>query len=604
MPRFLERPSAEGKGAPSAWPLVAAAAFVLVVHLATLWTMPRHVFWVPDSGAKWMQLSSLRWDGLRPAWEVPFPVTALDPAGEFLPDRTIFPRPRTAADGTLELPFESPPAFPVLSWIANRWLGFDGIYLLPLLGGWGTAVLCGWLTRRWFGAAFAAAAALTVGLATPLWFYGVLFWEHTPATFLALGSAFVALGVTRQAPTPLGRGLLGCAAAAALVALRPEMLAFAAALFAAVVISHACARRFPETNPVTPAGAQPPAWLAWVAAAGLGAIAAAAVGFALSERHYRFLTGLPSYVGERLPAVLADPRVLTDILITSRTDEGPAASDAVALLVGLGALVATLSAFVRRRRVAAALFAAGAPTVGAFAVWLLATAQPYRSLHGVVPVAPFVLFAPFGLVLAWRRRCGPLFRVGVLAAAYLPLGCLAIAVAYLRDGRLDVGLEWGQRYLLTLFPLLAILALAALREALRSHGPLGRRRAVLATFLVLLQLAVLLQLRGLATARDSALQLAALDDALRREDVVVTDLYWLPSALAPFAVERNLFFVADADAFNRFAARARHAGVAGFTFVGFGPPPHAGTGAAAAQVLATESRAGMTLTRLAVPPRP
>lgn len=604
MPRFLERPSAEGKGGARAWPLASAAAFVLIVYLATLWAIPRHVFWVPDSGAKWMQLSSLRWDGGTPAWAVPFPVTALDPAGEFLPDPTIFPAPHVAADGALELAFESPPAFPVLSWIVARGLGFDGIYLLPLLAGWGSSVLCGWAVRRWFGSAYAAAVILVAALATPLWFYSVVFWEHTLATFLALGSAFLALGVTRDTPAPVGRGVLGCAAVAALVALRPEMLAFAAALFAAVVVSRATARRFAGAETALAAKAVLPAWLVWVAAAGLGAIAAAGLGLGLSERHYRFLDGICALVAERLPLALSTPSVLTDVFVSSRTDEGPPASDFVALVAGVGVLATMASAFVRRRGIAALTFVPGAAVVGAFAVWLVSTEAPYRSLHGVFPVAPFVVFAPFGLVGAWRRRCGPLFRLGVLAAVYLPIGFAAIVVAYLREGRLDVGLEWGQRYVLTVFPLLAILSLATIREAIRSARPLRERRAAVAVFLVMLQLAVLLEIRGLTTARDSARQLAALDEILRREEVVVTDLYWLPSALAPFAIERNLFYVAGSEALVRFAGRARSAGVGSFTFVGFAAPGEADLREAGVQLQATEAHAGVVLNRLRVAPRP
>ena len=62
----------------------------------------------------------------------------------------------------------------------------QGLYLLPVVCGWLIAVLSGALAT-WLAPGLGPAAILLVGLATPVWFYSVVFWEHTLATLFGLG---------------------------------------------------------------------------------------------------------------------------------------------------------------------------------------------------------------------------------------------------------------------------------------------------------------------------------------------------------------------------------------------------------------------------------
>lgn len=124
--------------------------------------------------------------------------------------------------------------FPLLTapWLA--WFGSRGAYLLPGIGFLASLAAWAWLAtvldRRRH-----PALTVTIGaLATPLFFYGLEFWEHAPA--VAAGSAATALfasagqrGTSARAAVGFGAGLLFGIA----VLLRPEAAWYAAAVLIA-----------------------------------------------------------------------------------------------------------------------------------------------------------------------------------------------------------------------------------------------------------------------------------------------------------------------------------------------------------------------------------
>ena len=121
-------------------------------------------------------------------------------------------------------------AFPFVSALPYRLLGFRGLYVVPLLATWFT-----WLALlgvcRGIGASEAARAAAVAVLAfgTPLTFYSATFWEHAPAVALAFGGlALVLVEVVRGARP--GRALLGGALIGTAPLLREESYLFAALL--------------------------------------------------------------------------------------------------------------------------------------------------------------------------------------------------------------------------------------------------------------------------------------------------------------------------------------------------------------------------------------
>ncbi len=207
-----------------------ATAVVLFVYILILWWLPKDVFWSPDEGSKLLNMHTISWaDGVR--FTVPYNGRFLDPDFQFYVRNYIYPQPSSACN----IRFNWPLWFPLLSLIPYRLFGVWGLYLAPLLAGWGTAVLSGIIARRIQPKADAA-TVLVVGLATPILFYSVLFWEHTIAVFLALFALWLLVEWPYRSvkwPSFLGIG----SALLLSTALRSEASVFALSLLLAFILT-------------------------------------------------------------------------------------------------------------------------------------------------------------------------------------------------------------------------------------------------------------------------------------------------------------------------------------------------------------------------------
>ena len=202
---------------------------VAVVYLATLAVAGDRGFWITDNQNKFLQMEAIVESGYSD-YSIPWNGAQFDPGLGLNP----LPLPFTQViEGRLYSQY--PPLFAVVSSVPYRLFGFRGLYLLPLAGALLTLVGVGRLAgalgleRRW-----RQAAVLLVGLCTPLWFYSVVFWEHT----LALGLLVWAVGLLLRFASDRSKGLLiaGGAAAAGAAYFRDETVLFCAALVAFVFV--------------------------------------------------------------------------------------------------------------------------------------------------------------------------------------------------------------------------------------------------------------------------------------------------------------------------------------------------------------------------------
>lgn len=92
--------------------------------------------------------------------------------------------------------------FALLSARAIGWFGLRGAYILPAAGFLGILAGCAWLAVALDKRRNSAIVLIIAGVATPFLFYGLEFWEHTPAVALAaIGTAmFVSALRARKAP--------------------------------------------------------------------------------------------------------------------------------------------------------------------------------------------------------------------------------------------------------------------------------------------------------------------------------------------------------------------------------------------------------------------
>jgi hypothetical protein len=541
------------------WVVPAAWASVLAVYVVTLHGMPTHVFWSPDEGGKLLQAKTIRFHrGVD--YVLPYPGERLDPELRYYASRTRGRGERSlypVRDDRGGFHFHWPMWFPLLSLLPLSLFGITGVYVLPLLAGWLTALLSGRLAAE-VDSSLEVPAILAVGLASPIYFYSLCFWEHTLAT--ALGLLAVLVFVRRRGSVA---GLLYALPLLVLsVLLRLEMLSL---LLAAVAASAACALSSRGGASVAPAVGEARAGK-WGSLLLLGATLAVliAVALALADRQLRMLTRIP----ERFARLLVQPRNLAEVLINSPETFGPQLTPAELAGSFAALLACTVAPFFRRAKLEAVMTLSALLVFVLLSAKLVLTPQWYRCLHGLVPVAPFVILAPCAVPLAWRQRRGPLFALAAVAVFLLPCATAAV-LAKSVDGSANLthGLQWGPRYFLVLYPILIVLALAGIHGYWRSTRPEWQKSGVVGLSAFLIGAGLLLQQRGIEESRRTRAMLAALHETLDGRAPIVTDLWWLPAALADLYSREPLYVVRSTDELRAWCRLAADGGVERFALV-------------------------------------
>jgi hypothetical protein len=204
---------------------------VLAACLAVIAATPGDAYWINDCGNKALVAERLLETGFRRA-AFAGPDPALDPEGRWFP----IPPPFALRRGA-EFASAYPLAYPALATPGLAVWGPRGLRLPAALGAAAAAsLLAAWLAPA-LGRGGAFAAALVLGLATPLFFYGVTVWEHAPAVALAL-AGWLLLAQPRPRAWCTAGVLVGAACW-----LREEMALMTPAVIAAALIGRAPPRR-------------------------------------------------------------------------------------------------------------------------------------------------------------------------------------------------------------------------------------------------------------------------------------------------------------------------------------------------------------------------
>jgi hypothetical protein len=493
--------------------------------------LPPQVFWITDGGNRYIQVQSFARQGPP---EIVYPARPLDPELRFFPWSGHHFQAVGGRVVSYYLPY-----FALLSLPGYRLAGAAGLYLLPLAAAIATLLLFPLLLEEAGLAAARAPATLVLGLGTPLLFYGMTFWEHSLAILPALAAVVLLLragrlGRTREA---LGAGLL----LALSTVLREEGYVLTLALLAAFLWTY----RVPRLG-----AALAGAWLAVMApvwwlqhrlfGAALG-IHAAAYGALAAPARGGGAGGLDE-LGRQLGAKLGDYAYFL-----LRFHPEPRVSGWLAVPF---ALVCVAGLRRRRRTGVLDLCLLGLATAAAAVFVVLLAADPrgvFDTLftQGLLPHTPLLLLALLGL----RAQLASPERPGRFLAAT----CILFAVlVVLPLNRADVGILWGPRHFLALYPLLVTLSLLALRDLRRSAERAAHRRALalLAAALALLGVAVEGQgLRLLALKKAGSERML---EAVRAAPghTVVTDAYWLTEELAALYFERDFLEVGSDAAYR------------------------------------------------------
>lgn len=539
-----------------------ALLIVVGVYGSAFYVLPKHVFWAADEGAKYIQLETLRGWQSESRYTLAYPGANLDSAYHFYPQHPIFPQP--VAEGRVR--FHWPIWFPLLSILPFKLLGVPGLYGLPLLSGLLTALWSGRLAGR-FAPAAAPPTLLLVGLASPIFIYSLLFWEHTLTTFIALAALSAALDWHHPASARrwMKRGLV-LALLFGAIALRLEMVAYALALTMALLLASTL-HRLPDLRPLF----GKIGWLLVILAILVGSILTLTGGDASFFTHQAFLgprlsqlieTGL--YFGQNTQFWANLPDHLRVVWINSAASGGPDVAPVWEWL-GLGGLLLGGLSLVGPRRWQLGLLSGAALLLGGVSLYILLLPDRYRTVHSLFLTAPYLLGLFLFINHARRQHRFETTLVAATVMGYLILGTLAVS---LRQAGLLANVEWGTRYLLTLYPLGGVAALVGTYHLYQSLSG-WPRRFLLALALFLASLGLGYAGRGYQEIRTTKTDLLPYAAALEIiEPPLVTDLIWLPAVLGTQFVEREIYVLPERAALYEWleAAEGR---VDSFVFAGF-----------------------------------
>jgi hypothetical protein len=579
-------------------------ALIAAVYLLTLGLIDRRGFWIVDNAAKFIQMESIVRSGYRD-FSIPIAARSIDPDLRLNPVSLPFSR---IVDGRVFPVFS--PVFAVASSIPYRVLGMDGLYLLPLffslltLGA--VARIAELLVRAGYPRASGildnppraspdpAAAVLLAGLCTPLWFYSAVFWEHAIATAFCLWAVWFHLSYLG------GKGsrylALGAALGAAAVWFRDDLYLFCAVLIAGQVIavrgrSNGTRVRILAIALGVSLAVLVPLWVFQWKAIGRP------FGFHL-ETHLLKTSGLLAHLGQR-------PRVLYNLLVASHES----------LIVSLVVAVPLLAASAFRPRVRDRRFRILVPLLALCGVIQTAVAlSGYRGPKGPLvaldnsnSLLPGAAILAIGFLTLRSREGGILEEPtghGVRrldAARWLGWVSVTYAALYvlIAPELGSRGIHWGNRFLLPLYPLMAIAAAMNIVLWFRGAGKLSaagdvggptrvevsvsdRGSAVAGrvtgepgktALTVVLVLAVAASLGSQIVSIGLLGKMTSFSDRLntaveaRPEEVIMTDTFWTPQFLHRLFFTRKILLVRSGEQYQYFLGRMQSGGRSEFLYL-------------------------------------
>ena len=511
----------------------------LCVLFAAVWLrMPARTFYSPDEGAKYLQMQGMDAHPFRPC-HLFYPGIGKDPEMFYHPARVQMEMgiakiyPGADAEGRVQTNWL--PWFPLATKPFFAWLGPRGLYFIPLLAG----LFALWLTgavASVFDPGARRMAFMAFAVATPILFYCVTFWEHTLALVFQLGALFCV--TPRGAMNYEGRtaATVRMMAAAAMllgaIALRREAMFFAAALSAALLLQdwRAGLRRLFRWR------------IFLLIAVPMGAILLRVLPpWLLPNR-----TGMDVFTTlyrVTLPETwLHIPTHFFDVFFLLNEEESPL--PALLRWPGQIGLLACLVNFFHPRARRPEAFGIGVLLVLLPAVFMAVTSFRYRALNSFALSAPFVLFALLPEPMPGARSAAERFirTVALLLSVFYFGGTLP-------SHRGHGGLEWGSRYAMALFSLLAAIGMANVLRWMKSPDARGWRRVGMQGIVLGSLLAGSLSVvRGVRELRMTRLDLARTEDALSTKTApIVTDFLWMAAALPDLYMAREIYTVASPD---------------------------------------------------------
>ena len=514
---FIRRWGAARSAAPT-------IALVAVAYLLTLAVIERGGMWQSDNANKLLQVQAILHSGGQD-FSLPWPGKPLDRQFDYNP----IPYPFSVVeDGRLYSVFS--PVFALVSTVPYVLLGQAGLYVLPLVASLVMLVGLGRLAVRIDGGRRAAVrhiAILLAGLCTPIWFYSVVFWEHTIAVCLCVWSI---CHLVEHADRGARVSLATAAVLAALsVYFRDELYIFC--LLIAAAAGYFAADR-PLRSGVVTLGmtvlALTPLWLFQWQAIGQP------FGFHLGA-HLLTVDGVFDHLTTR-------PQLLFNMLLSSTPY--PLVSFLLVTPFAAALMLKPRQAGSARplARVAVASLVSASFSLAGYLLFDSPIRYMVLSANSLFAVAPFIAL---GLL---RRNEGDPDGAHVRRGIWLLMVGFALLYILAAPAYGSRGIHWGNRYLLLVYPLATALAAGVVVEAFAAASrSRGRALAIAAVGLIGLSLgAQPYSLRLLDQKKELSYRF---NETIRQrpEQIIVTTVRWVPQALFASFYDK-VFLYADSPA--------------------------------------------------------
>lgn len=514
---------------------------VSVCYGAALCVLEKRGFWITDNANKFLQVQALA-NSSYTDFSIPWPGQIVDPDFAYNPLPYYFTR---VESGTLYSVFS--PVFALISALFFVHLGHWGLYLVPVLSA--LAMLAGLAQlARLVGQRIAVGhvAVLTAGLCTPVFFYSLVFWEHTPAICLGIWSVrYLVQFLADSAPKHLG---LGMAAAGLSVYFRDEFYLLCLVLALATAFYARTGRlKILVSSALILFASLLPLWLfQWLT-----------IGHPLG---YHLSTHLAT-VADWVDHLAARPRVFYNLFVASNP------IPALSLVLALPFILA----FVLSPRLAAPALQKAVPAYSAVALisaglslggyFFAASPIDYmlKSSNALFASAPVVALA---FLRSADSDLHPLRRwIWLVALSFAALYALAAP----KVGSL--GIHWGNRYFLILYPLWAVLAAGNLLEWLKRQRPYFSAGVLAVGAVLAFSLAAQVYGVSLLAKKKAFSQRLHSELRQRSEEVVITNLRWVPHALCGEFYQRPFFYVATPRHYESLLQRLSDEGYKSYLFV-------------------------------------
>lgn len=433
-------------------------------------------------------------------------------------------------------------------------MGFAGVYFLPLLFSLVCLLCTALLIRVLNGEESVSTGVLLLGLCTPFLFYSITFWEHTFAVALTTGALLLIVAPPHASPR---RHLIAGMLVGLSTIFREEGYIYFPALALSVLLvsppGSVRANRFPCFLHLL-AG-----WLIFVLPLWI-----------FQQQLYGHFLGAHAVMN---PSPLLDffrtfkPEYLTHVLsnfFVFLFEYHPDSVFKVVLVIPHILLVLSGLFYPQKKLIIALILTAGV-TNAILLIEMVRNPQPvWNTLftQGLVPGVAFSLIA-FSFLGSFLSKADYAARfLASLLLLYLAGSCLNL-------NQNVFGIIWGPRHFLPVMPVLAALAVLALRRVRSEPLWAGHRKLFLPAAAALVAVSLCAQIFGLFTMHVKRDASARLREAVLKSkpQAVVTDAYWVPEELSTLFFEMPFYQVDSPSELHDLLLRLKEGEVNEFLFL-------------------------------------